>query len=758
MDEETLKELTEKVIPLSRDIITAYFSEAKKPASRQIQAALFAGIASFLTTLLNGGVDQQAYKVAFDVGRSFPHAVDIANLFTDRIRNPKRKLDETFSCASKLISKAAVSRIPEIPDEERNNIRNDIESSLQIFSLIPSDKQNGKGKIKGGINIQPHVFETGYCTEWLIPNEDDSMLSGSGWNDWLPWNWGKKKSDDEPAPEPPTLEPPAPEPPSVPEPEPQAAPVNDLKSEDKSSGEKKGFWSVVKQFLPTLGAAGAGAVLLALLPAPVAQGLTPLYYKTLETLGTMDWRKSEAVRKEWADDVIKNVNDNSPWYKRLEKFIASNGREAVKAYNEAMKDPEFKKQIEKLQETAKLVIPAATQDYIAYRGKKKAFDLKQQQHVAEMKEKRLRERAAAIQKNKEITSRNDYATEVYNREKDIHEKFAKRIEILEGIARTKTLKNLKWEKLDYLVNGGIGVAKSIATIAVSAGRGPLGALGGLAASVIASGENANHYIGLADQAQALGNMKEMNMYRDKAMSSYKAFATDSQILADKMRQQKLGMINTAETGAKTLWDNISGWLQAREQEKELQSPEYIETQKQLRELDPNMLPPIKPYQEVLVDVPAEYKDDDPRLKLPIPDDLNDTPYLRSVMPLVNNIWFGEQQRNKEIPEDLPLPYTTSLPKTVVSPTSGNSNTLRTSVVAKQGVNSRYIQPASYGYTTAYSNMYPNAYAKKTVLPVGPEFVPYTGMYDYSMDESKGNSGVKRRSSKKSSIPSKKRKY
>lgn len=754
MNEETLKELTEKVIPLSRDIITAYFSEAKKPASRQIQAALFAGIASFLTTLLNGGVDQQAYKVAFDVGRSFPHAVDIANLFTDRIRNPKRKLDETFSCASKLISKAAVSRIPEIPDEDRKNIRNDIESSLQIFSLIPSDKQNGKGKIKGGINIQPHVFETGYCTEWLIPNEDDSVLSGSGWRDWLPWNWGKKSDD---ASEP---EPPAPEPPSVPEPEPepQAVSVNDLKSEDNSSGEKKGFWSVVKQFLPTLGAGAAGAVLLALLPAPVAQGLTPLYYKSIETLGSMDWRKSEKIRKEWADDVIKNVNDNSPWYKRLEKFIASNGRDAVKAYNEAMKDPEFKKQIEKLQETAQLVIPAATQDYIAYRGKKKAFDLRQQQYEAEMKEKRMKERLAVIQKNKEITSRNEYAMKGYDREKDIHDRFAKRIEILDGIARTQTLKKLKWEKLDYLINGGIDVAKTIATLAASASGGPIGKLGGLAASVIATGNNANHYIGLADEAQALGNMKEMNMYRDKAMGAYKAFATDSQILADKMRQQNLGMINTAESGAKSLWGNISGWFQAREKEKELQSPEYIETQKQLRELDPNLLPPLQPYQEVLLDVPELYKDDDPRLKLAVPDDLNDTPYLRSVMPMVNNIWFGEQQRNKEIPEDLPLPYTTSLPKTVVSPTSGNSNTLRTSVVAKQGVNSRYIQPASYGYTTAYSNMYPNAYAKKTVLPVGPEFVPYTGAYDYSMDESYGNSGVKRRSSKKSSIPSKKRKY
>ena len=795
MDKTVLDKLSKKIIPLTKDLVAAYVTESKKPTASQIQAALFAGFSAFLSTLLNDGVEQQAFKAAFDASRSLSHAVDIANLYTDKIQTPKNKFNKTFSCASKLVSGAAVSRLPEFPEEEKDNIRKDIEDSLRLYSCLRKESP------KGGSWGNHHIFDTEYYTDWLIPDEDDSLLSGSGWRDWLPWNWGKSsKTEDEPPPipdvkeeqpvaeesKPPRIEDISIKPPessqmktsSEPKKENQSGVLDWIKSlftSGDNTSNTPGFWSILAKFLPRIGLTGllgglGGWGLLSMNPV-LASALVPLYLKGMTLGAKASWNSIDPQVTQMHDELLRTSNSSSPWYTRARAGIVQYGRDTIKEINKALEDEDLANELKKLKQTAELTIPAVAQDYLVQRYKKGNFDLRQKQFAAQKKEERAKEIREVEEENADREAYNIAEESKYHAALKSQDKYRKTVEILDEIGRQDDLRNLSWDRLNSYLDAGIDIAEG--TLKISAAVATKGksieaeeAIKAAAEAVKKHGSLAQEYAAAADTAKAEGRTDDMFKYREKAVEAFDVYAKDSRNLADTMVSQKPSWIKRFTDAA----TNTSGWLgwakslknngmdiwRSYEEEKRLNSPEYKEQQRLLRENDPKLAKIPLYYRKPYKQVPKQYADDDPRLKLVEPDDLYDMPHLRAVQPLINEIWFGKEKAKKV--KDVPLEYSTSLPKITVSPGKGSNNTLRTTVIPSRGVSSRFLQPASSGYTSAYSGMYPNPYARKTVLPVGPDFASFSKMDDYDMSDVNDNMGVKRRSSKKSSIPSKRRKY
>ena len=180
------KEVIKELIPIAEDCVFSYLNETTKPNPDQIEAAFLSGISAFLSTLRNGGHQDDAYRAAITTSKSLPHAVEAANIVADKVRSPVKKLNKTLNTTTSLIKRAGLSTLTGFPDGIKNEIGRDIESVLRLFTILPKESSTkGSGLFGSGVNN----FVNHYNTEWLVPTDTDSTYGGSWFSNLLPWNW-----------------------------------------------------------------------------------------------------------------------------------------------------------------------------------------------------------------------------------------------------------------------------------------------------------------------------------------------------------------------------------------------------------------------------------------------------------------------------------------------------------------------------------------------------------------------------------------
>lgn len=405
--------LINELKPIALDSIISYLDESINANPDQLQVALLAGITAFLSTLRNGGQHDQAYRAAIASSKSVSHAVDSANIISDRYKSPRKKTVSTIRAASGLIKRAALSTLTGFPEDKKENIGRDIEGITNLFTLIPKHSSTkGNGLFGAGFES----FVNNLNTEWLNPNDDDvAFYTGNGFWDFLGLS---SSSDDTSNPfstpgttsyDPQTIEY---------DPATQSSVLDDpnLVSTD-ADAPSTGFWGSLGKGLLSLGAGAAGLLTgspmlqaLALQAAvPVAKAVLPVVGKGLHMLGDATYGTFRRYVKgnDWAD------NSNTGLFGKVGHGMAR-GLKSVYKWNDSQinaasawaKKHEMQKSIGKLGDTIGQLAPALGQDYLLYKQRMQAYQKQQQQAKAQFDYEQKKERQEVERYNAEMKAKN----------------------------------------------------------------------------------------------------------------------------------------------------------------------------------------------------------------------------------------------------------------------------------------------------------------------------------------------------------------
>lgn len=448
--------LINELKPVALDSIISYLDESINANPDQLQVALLAGITAFLSTLRNGGQHDQAYRAAIASSKSVSHAVDSANIISDRYRSPRKKTMSTIRAASGLIKRAALSTLTGFPEDIKEKIGDDIEGITNLFTLIPKHSTTkGRGLFGAGIG----GFENNLNTEWLNPNDDDvASFTGSGFWDFL----GLSSDTPNPLPTPGTT---AYEPQTTSyDPATQSSIWDDpnLVSTD-ADAPSPGFWGTLGKGLLSLGTGAVGLLSgnpmlqsLALQAAvPVAKAVFPVLGKGLHMLGdaTYGTFRRYIKRNDWED------NSNTGFFGKIGHGMARGLKSMYKwndsqinAVNEWAKKHEMQKSIGKLGATIGQLAPALGQDYLAYKQKMQAYQKQQQQAKAQFDYEQKKEQQEIERQNAEMKAKNARERQealMYNSDKMAE--YADELEYLDELKKhDEKVKQAKEEYLDNL--------------------------------------------------------------------------------------------------------------------------------------------------------------------------------------------------------------------------------------------------------------------------------------------------------------------
>lgn len=401
--------LIEELTPVALDSIISYLDESINANPDQLQVALLAGITAFLSTLRNGGQHDQAYRAAIASSKSISHAVDSANIISDRYRSPRTKTINTIRTASGLIKRAALSTLTGFPEDKKEAIGRDIEGITNLFTLIPKHSSTKGSGLFGAGN---EGFENNLNTEWLNPNDD---VTGSGFWDWLGLSSNSDTSNPLPTPGTTSYEPYEQQ---AYDPATQSSIWDDpnLVSTD-ADAPSSGFWGKIGQGVLGLGAGALGLLTgnpmlqsFALQASiPIAKAVLPVVGKGLHMVGdaTYGTFRRYIKRNNWRDDK------NTGFLGKIGHGMARGLKSAyqwndsqINAASEWAKKHEMQESIGKLGATIEQLAPALGRDYLAYKQKMQAYQRQQQQARAQFQYEQKKEQQEVERFNAEMKARN----------------------------------------------------------------------------------------------------------------------------------------------------------------------------------------------------------------------------------------------------------------------------------------------------------------------------------------------------------------
>lgn len=449
--------LINELKPIALDSIISYLDESINANPDQLQVALLAGITAFLSTLRNGGQHDQAYRAAIASSKSVSHAVDSANIISDRYKSPRKKIVSTIRAASGLIKRAALSTLTGFPEDKKENIGRDIEGVTNLFTLIPKHSSTkGSGLFGAGFEN----FVNNLNTEWLNPNDDDvASFTGNGFWDFLGLSSDNDTSNPFSTPGTTSYTPQTTEY----DPATQSSVLDDpdLVSTD-ADAPSPGFWGTLGKGLLGLGAGAVGLLSgnpmlqsLALQAAvPVAKAVLPVVGKGLHMLGDATYGafRRYIKKNDWAD------NSNTGFFGKVRHGMARGLKSVykwndsqIKAVSEWGKKHEMQKSIGKLGATISELAPALGQDYLQYKQKMQAYQKQQQQAKAQFDYEQKKEQQEIERFNAEMKAKNERERQealMYNSDKMAE--YADEMEYFEELKKHD--EKLKEAKVEYLDN------------------------------------------------------------------------------------------------------------------------------------------------------------------------------------------------------------------------------------------------------------------------------------------------------------------
>lgn len=734
--------LINELKPIAADSIISYLDESINANPDQIEVALLAGITAFLSTLRNGGQHDQAYRAAIASSKSVSHAVDSANLISDRYKSPRKKTLSTIRTASGLIKRAALSTLTGFPEDKKENIGRDIEGITNLFTLIPKrSSSKGSGLFGAGIG----GFENNLNTEWLNPNDDDTaFFTGSGFWDFL------GLSSDMPNPLPDDTGITAYEPQTTTyDPTTQTSILADPNLvSTNADAPSPGFWSKVGNGLLSLGTGAVGLLTgnpmlqaLAFQAAvPTAQAVLPVIGKGLHMIGDATYGQFRRYIKNnnWTD------NSNTGFLGKIGHGMAR-GLKSVYNWNDSQinaatewaKRHDMQQSIGKLGATISQLAPALGQDYLIYKQRMQAYQQQQKQakaqfdyeqkkeqqeierYNAEMKAKNNRERQEALMYNSDKMA--EYADELgyFNelKEHDQKVKVAKEqyLDSLEDFQRIKNEEkrndltaSAKRAERDAWINTA-GSTVSLAVDGVSAFLDSGASFVEKAASKVlnfftSAKESKEKALNLSEQAaaaEAAGDFNKAAQLDREAMKEAKSmqenmakgFEANEKLNIERETLETRKMSSPKNDVVKDLTNIAHGvndifYARDRAKQYENMSVDPAPTDRSNLEIAPRH----KPRMASLKYVPDEMTDDDPRLKkfiarqfyeAPLPWNIYATPHTEQAvqrLPAVLAAYDKPKQESIPMPE---LPYVNPLPVHHVNPGSGSNNSLRTQPILIQ---------------------------------------------------------------------------
>jgi len=399
--------------PVAVDSIISYLDESINANPDQLEVALLAGITAFLSTLRNGGQHDQAYRAAIASSKSVPHAVDSANIISDRYRSPRKKTLATIRAASGLIKRAALTTLTGFPEDKKENIGRDIEGITNLFTLIPKHSTSkGSGLFGAGIGD----FENNLNTEWLNPNDDDvASFNGSGFWDWFKSNPTPQTTDYDPETQSSIWDDPN-----------LVCTDTDAQSSiwddpnlvcTDADAPSSGFWGKLGKGLLALGTGAAALVTgnpmvqaMALQAAiPIAKEALPVVLKGAHMLGdaTYGTFRRYIKRNDWED------NSNTGFFGKIGHGMAR-GLKSMYKWNDSQIDAidkwsdnhDMQKSVKRLGATIEQLAPALGQDYLAYKQKMQVYQQQQQQARAQFNYEQQKEKQEVERFNAEMKAKN----------------------------------------------------------------------------------------------------------------------------------------------------------------------------------------------------------------------------------------------------------------------------------------------------------------------------------------------------------------
>lgn len=722
--------LIKELIPIGVDSILSYISQSPKITPDQIEAALLSGLMAFLSTIKNGGHHDEAYNAAVSATKSLPQAVDAANIVADKYRSPNKKLNVTLKAATGLISRAALTSLPSFPEEKKEKIANDIESILNVFTIIPKKSLSKK---KGLFGSGVGNFENNLNTEWLNPNEE-SLIGGWSWSDLNPLNWfgSNVQSVDQPFIDQGTssdalipLGPPGPL---------EQAPrtLNDIYGKEildinRIENETGGYPSSVSSAAKTAGTAGllsaiTGNPYLVSLGLQLTPTIAKYVFPVLGGLaggvidGTFGNLRRYVRSQSWRD------KPDDGWWEKTKNYLG-------RAYkNQIARDDRFAKSVkawysewgmnDKLKDlgtSLEYILPSIGQDYMNYTQQMDAYNqqqtaAKQQHNYIQQQRKAEIDRENAIIKSANAKERseaelyNKYKTQEFENEKEYFKKLEQydkdfkkaKLEYMKALREYEQdvrAQEIKQKSFTNLLNAGKGIAELGIYGAAWYFGGPLAgvSLSGVGASGVADLTNAiyGHYTNVDKQADTTialleqAKVAEENGNKNLADEYKKKAAKEAELLKnsmskalnaeEKLRNERNKMIKDITNTEFDVASNIADYYFLNQKAglvKPIDTSDLIQI--------PRRKPPTEP---LLKYVPEEIKDDDPRLRQFIEQPFYDTtpkPFFKPLYTLntIQNVL--PHVITKKTPEPATkLPYVNPLPVTHVDPASGSSNTLRT---------------------------------------------------------------------------------
>ena len=160
----------EALIPLIRKACIACFSTNPEATVSQYQAAIWAAVSAFISTILNFGSHEQGEHVALAAAGSVPKINVIANSATTNIKDhTKRELQKIDIGIDSLRDIVMDALGQDFPEDLRKVIGDLVGSSIGIFSTFPAIKtddsslkdKKGSGMIDGSVNNQ-NIFNSSW--------------------------------------------------------------------------------------------------------------------------------------------------------------------------------------------------------------------------------------------------------------------------------------------------------------------------------------------------------------------------------------------------------------------------------------------------------------------------------------------------------------------------------------------------------------------------------------------------------------------